>query len=200
MTELEQYIRSNARQFDVMEPAPGHEDRFLARLKEVADMADEGTEVAGVAETAGGASSAETAGAAPFPSAGTPAHLASAQTPAPLKSARTSAQTPARRTWRIVWRSVAVAAALSALFVVGAIRLSSPEAIYLAYMDQVSRLYSDCPADAGADWDEALASLTDEASPLFLQLPDELSRFQKARILKDHYASLLEGAKQLVNQ
>ena len=163
MTELEQYIRSNARQFDVMEPAPGHEDRFLARLEEVADMADEGTEVAGA-------------------------------------SARTSAQTPARRSWRFVWGSVAVAAALLALLAVGAIRLSNPEAIYLAYMDQVSRLYSDCPADAGADWDEALASLTDEASPLFLQLPDELSRFQKARILRDHYTSLLEGAKQLVNQ
>ena len=67
-------------------------------------------------------------------------------------------------------------------------------------MEQVSQLYSNCPADAGADWDEALASLTEEATPLFLQLPEEMSRIQKARVLKTHYASLLEGAKLLANQ
>ena len=144
MTELEQYIRSHAAEFDVREPAPGHEDRFLARLSQ--------------------------------------------------------AEKPVRRPWRVVWGSVAVAAALSALFVVNAFRKSNPEAIYLAYMDEVSQLYSDCPADAGADWDEALSSLTEEASPLFLQLPEEMSRFRKARILRTHYASLLDGAKQLVNQ
>jgi len=144
MTELEQYIRSHAEEFDVKEPAQGHEDRFLARLEE--------------------------------------------------------AQKPARRPWRIVWGSVAAAAALSALFVVSALRRNSPEAIYLTYMDQVSQLYSACPADAGTDWDETLAALTEEANPLFLQLPEEMSRVQKARILKAHYASLLDGAKQLANQ
>ena len=144
MTELEQYIRSHAEEFDVKEPAQGHEERFLARLEE--------------------------------------------------------AQKPARRPWRVVWGTVAAAAALSALFVVNAIRLSSPEAIYLTYMDQVSQLYSACPADAGTDWDETLAALTEEATPLFLQLPEEMSRMEKARILKAHYSSLLEGAKQLANQ
>lgn len=144
MTELEQYIRSHAEEFDVKEPAQGHEDRFLARLEE--------------------------------------------------------AQKPARRPWRVVWGTVAAAAALSALFVVNAVRRNSPEAIYLTYMDRVSQLYSACPADAGTDWDETLASLTEEATPLFLQLPDEMSRLEKARILKAHYASLLEGAKQLANQ
>ena len=59
MTELEQYIRSHAEEFDVKEPAQGHEDRFLARLEE--------------------------------------------------------AQKPARRPWRVVWGSVAAAAALSAV-------------------------------------------------------------------------------------
>ena len=144
MTELEQYIRNHAADFDGMEPAPGHEDRFLARVAQ--------------------------------------------------------AQKPARRPWRIIWGTVAAAAALSALFIVTAVRGSDPEAIYLAYMDQVSQLYSNCPADAGADWDEALASLTEEATPLFLQLPEEMSRIQKARVLKTHYASLLEGAKLLANQ
>ena len=144
MTELEQYIRSHAEEFDVKEPTQGHEDRFLARQEE--------------------------------------------------------AQKPARRPWRVVWGTVAAAAALSALFVLNAVRRNTPEAIYLTYMDRVSQLYSACPADAGTDWDETLASLTEEANPLFLQLPEEMSRMQKARILKAHYASLLDGAKQLANQ
>ena len=158
MTELEQYIRSHAQEFDVREPAPGHEERFLGRLEAA------GLDEVGLLDE--------------------PAGLAR----------------PVRRPWRIVWGSVAAAAALSALFVVNAIRRNSPEAIYLSYMDQVSQLYSACPADAGTDWDEALSGLTEEASPLFLQLPEEMSRLEKARILKAHYASLLEGAKQLANQ
>ena len=144
MTELEQFIRSHADDFDVQEPAPGHQDRFLARVEE--------------------------------------------------------SQQPARRPMRLIWGAVAVAASLSALFLVNNIRNNSPEAIYLAYMDQVSRLYSDCPADAGTEWDESIASLTEETVPLFLQLPDEMPRAQKARILKEHYASLLEGARNIAKQ
>ena len=144
MKELEKYIRSHADQFDGMEPLPGHEERFLARLEQ--------------------------------------------------------AQKPARRPWRVVWSAVAVAASLSALILGTVLYRSNPETIYLAYMDEVSQLYSECPADAGADWDEALASLTEEANPLFLQLPEEMPRLQKARVLRAHYGSLLEGAKQLVNQ
>ena len=144
MTELEQYIRSHAADFDVQEPAPGHQDRFLARVEE--------------------------------------------------------AEKPARRPLHLIWGAVAVAASLAALFLVYSIRSNSPEAIYLAYMDQVSRLYSDCPADAGTDWDETIASLTEEAVPLFLQLPDEMSRARKARVLKEHYTSLLEGARELAKQ
>ena len=144
MKELEKYIRSHADQFDGMEPLPGHEERFLARLEQ--------------------------------------------------------AQKPTRRPWRVVWGAVAVAASLSALILGTVLYRSNPETIYLAYMDEVSQLYSECPADAGADWDEALASLTEEANPLFLQLPVEMPRLQKARVLRAHYGSLLEGAKQLANQ
>lgn len=144
MKELEKYIRSHADQFDGMEPLPGHEERFLARLEQ--------------------------------------------------------AQKPACRPWRVVWGAVAVAASLSALIIGTVLYRSNPETIYLAYMDEVSQLYSECPADAGADWDEALASLTEEANPLFLQLPEEMPRLQKARVLRAHYGSLLEGAKQLANQ
>lgn len=144
MKELEKYIRSHADQFDGMEPLPGHEERFLARLEQ--------------------------------------------------------AQKSARRPWRVVWGAVAVAASLSALILGTVLYRSNPETIYLAYMDEVSQLYRECPADAGADWDEALASLTEEANPLFLQLPEEMPRLQKARVLRAHYGSLLEGAKQLANQ
>lgn len=144
MKELEKFIRSHADQFDGMEPLPGHEERFLARLEQ--------------------------------------------------------ARKPARRPWRVVWGAVAVAASLSALILGTVLYRSNPETIYLAYMDEVSQLYSECPADAGADWDEALASLTEEANPLFLQLPEEMPRLQKARVLRAHYGSLLEGAKQLANQ
>lgn len=144
MKELEKFIRSHADQFDGMEPLPGHEERFLARLEQ--------------------------------------------------------ARKPARRPWRVVWGAVAVAASLSALILGTVLYRSNPEAIYLAYMGEVSQLYSKCPADAGADWDEALASLTEEANPLFLQLPEEMPRLQKARVLRAHYGSLLEGAKQLANQ
>ena len=144
MTEFEQYIRSHADDFDVREPAEGHQVRFLARLE--------------------------------------------------------AAEKPARRPWRFVWSVVAVAASRSAFFIVKSVRENTPEAIYLAYMDEVSQLYSACPADAGADWDDALASLTEESVPLFLQLPEEMSNYRKARVLKAHYASLLEGARQLVKK
>lgn len=167
MTELEQYIRSHADDFDVKEPAPGHEERFFARV-EAADLE-------------------------------TPARREAPARPEEPARLETPAR-PAHRPWRIVWGSVAAAAALSALFVINAVRRNTPEAIYLTYMDRVSQLYSACPADAGTDWDETLAALTEEATPLFLQLPDEMSRLEKARILKAHYASLLEGAKQLANQ
>ena len=144
MTELEKYIRSHADEFDVREPADGHQERFLNRLDQ--------------------------------------------------------AEKPVRRPWRVVWGAVALAASLSALFILNPLKSNSPEAIYLAYMEEVSQLYSACPADAEADWDEALASLTEESEPLFLQLPDEMSSYRKARVLKAHYASLLEGARQLVQQ
>lgn len=72
-----------------------------------------------------------------------------------------------------------------------------PEAIYLAYMDHVAGLYGAVPAENSAAWDAALQEMTEEAVPLFEQLPDELSRREQARILKAYYSELLEGARQL---
>ena len=144
MTELEQYIRSHADEFDTREPAEGHEARFLSRLEQ--------------------------------------------------------AQKPSWKPLRVVWGTIALAASLAALFLMTRSLETDPEAIYLAYMEQVSALYSACPPDAGAEWDEAIASVTDEPVPLFQQLPEEMPAREKARILKRHYASLLSVAKHLANQ
>ena len=146
MTELEKYIRDNAAGFDGMEPAEGHEERFLAKLE---------------------------------------------------------AQS-ARKSWRIILATLAAAATLAGVFFAGSsfghFTGRNPEAIYLAYMTEVSKLYKDAPMEDSAAWDDALAQLTEEAVPLFEQLPQELSRRRKARILKEYYGNLLDGAKSFVNQ
>ena len=68
----------------------------------------------------------------------------------------------------------------------------SPEAIYVAYMDQVADLYRDLPMQ-----DDTLREITDEAESLFEQMPEGLSDRQRSRILKDHYGELLAAARQL---
>lgn len=146
MTELEKYIRENAAGFDVMEPAEGHEERFMEKLEAVSVK-------------------------------------------------------PSWNIRRIVFGTIAAAATLAGVFIAGRNLLANdPEDIYLAYMSKVSRLYESCPMEDSASWDEALAQLTEESVPLFEQLPEEMSRREKARVLKQYYASLLDGAKQLANQ
>ena len=68
----------------------------------------------------------------------------------------------------------------------------SPEAIYVAYMDQVADLYRDLPMQ-----DDTLREITDEAESLFEQMPEGLSDRQRSRILKNHYGELLAAARQL---
>jgi hypothetical protein len=67
-----------------------------------------------------------------------------------------------------------------------------PEAIYLAYMDQVADLYRDMPLQ-----DDALRAITEEEEPLFDQMPEDMSPRQRSRILKAHYGELLAAARQL---
>ena len=155
MTELEQYFRSHAAEFDSETPKEGHEARFLERLDALAD----------------------------------------------------ASATPAKPTvkWRVVVAALAVAASLAAVWLAVGNRPflgtgNNPEAIYLAYMDQVAQLYADAPLEDSAAWDQALAQLTEETVPLFEQLPEEMPRAEKARILKQYYGSLLQGAQELANQ
>ena len=72
-----------------------------------------------------------------------------------------------------------------------------PQKIYLAYMDQVARLYEALPPEDSAERDAALREMTEEEIPLFEQLPEELPSRQRARILKTYYGDLLAGARQL---
>ena len=69
---------------------------------------------------------------------------------------------------------------------------SSPEAVYVAYMDEVADLYRELPMQ-----DEALREITEEAESLFEQMPEGLSDRQRSRILQNHYGELLAAARQL---
>ena len=69
---------------------------------------------------------------------------------------------------------------------------SSPEAVYLAYMDEVADLYRELPTQ-----DDALREITEEAESLFEQMPEGLSDRQRSRILQNHYGELLAAARQL---
>ena len=94
--------------------------------------------------------------------------------------------------WRVVLATLAVAASLAAVWLAVGKRPflgigNNPEAIYLAYMDQVAQLYSACPMEESAAWDQAMARLTEEDVPLFEQLPEEYynSDYDLAREVED---------------
>lgn len=76
---------------------------------------------------------------------------------------------------------------------------NDPAAIYLAYMEQVAGLYGTLPPEDSASWDASLQEVTEEAVPLFEQLPEELSAREQARILKAYYGELLASARQFKN-
>lgn len=113
----------------------------------------------------------------------------------------------AKRRKRVVfrWTTLAAAAAAVAFLLIlpgnrhffGA---RTPEAVYCAYLDQVSAYYELLAENESYDegaWEQALASLTDETIPLFDQLPEDMPDRQKTRILKQYYGELLDGAKRL---
>ena len=171
MTELEQYIRSHAAEFDTDAPAEGHQVRFLARLDESAP-----------ARTA-------------IPSFRT-ALLS-------FRAALLSFRAKSRNLFPARVFAYALAACLAILQILrpGPSRDfrfvgNDPQAIYLAYMDRVAGLYEQPSADSETR-DALLQDLTEEAEPLFTQLPDELSRRERGRILKDYYGRILAAAREI---
>lgn len=76
----------------------------------------------------------------------------------------------------------------------------TPEAVYCAYLEKVGSLYEQLGASGAteaAEWEAALAAMTDEAIPLFDQLPEEMPRREKVKVLKQYYGELLDGAEKL---
>ena len=165
MNDLEKYIRDHAAEFDTAEPAGGHEARFLARL--------------------------EASQACLSPAGGRKLFFGSRKTN--FRSALRNAF--ARQAWVPAFALACVAALLVLIIRPGdpLHGLSrDPEAIYLAYMDQVADLYRDMPLQ-----DDALRAITEEEEPLFDQMPEDMSPRQRSRILKAHYGELLAAARQL---
>lgn len=74
---------------------------------------------------------------------------------------------------------------------------NDPEAIYLAYMGEVSRIYREVPAGNCSDRDAAIQSITEEETPFFDQLPEEYSAGKRARMIKTYYAELLALAREV---
>lgn len=178
MTDLESYIRAHAQELDALEAPEGHEARFLARLEE-----------AGTAPAADGPAPRESR--------------------APLQSFLQSFRAK-RRNLRPVPRILAPALALTVLAALLVLRpgtphdfrfvANDPQAVYLAYMDRVARLYRAFPAADGVERDAALQALTEEDIPLFEQLPGELGPREQARILKHYYGELLAGARKITQE
>ena len=117
---------------------------------------------------------------------------------------------PARRAPWASWRSRVLFPALALAALAAAVLIrpgdpfraagNDPEAIYLAYMDQVAGLYGALPGTDSARRDADLQAITEEADPLFAQLPEELGSRQRSRILKAYYGELLKHARQINKQ
>ena len=110
-----------------------------------------------------------------------------------------------RRRRRVV-RWTAAAAGLAAVLWLGTRMNTSlwmvrtPEAVYSAYLNQVGELYRLMAVntrDGSLDLETILQELTDEAVPLYDQLPEELSDREKTTVLKQHYGSILTEARRL---
>ena len=107
-----------------------------------------------------------------------------------------------------VWVRYAAPVAAAAAVVVAIVRIAAadelrfrgartPDAVYSAYLDRVEELRLSLAKALDGDSEEidsALAQITEEAVPLFDQLPDELDVKEKTRILKQYYGELLAGA------
>lgn len=107
---------------------------------------------------------------------------------------------------RLLVPALALAAALALLLVIrpGGSRYflgvpDNPERVYRSYLSQVEKAYRSFPWEDGGEWEQTLDELTEEPVSLYEQLPEELSRRERARILKAYYGDLLDHVRQLKN-
>jgi len=124
-----------------------------------------------------------------------------AATPLPRQAARKPSRFAAflRTAWIPAFACAALALALVLIRPGDPFRKAGndPEAIYLVYMDEVSRLYEKSPVDDSFDRDEAIRSITEEQDPYFAQLPEEYNPRKRARMLRSYYAGLLALAQEV---
>ena len=183
MNELESYIRAHAAQFDAEEPAAGHEERFLARLDAVAP-----------------ARSAARTGQQPFRSRILSFRAIILSFRAIILSFRAKSRNLLfARPVRFLAYALAVCAAILLILRPGDPWRGAgndPQQIYLAYMDRVAELYR-VPSEDSEARDALLQEITEEEDPLFTQLPEELSRRERGRILKEYYGRMLAAASEI---
>ncbi len=118
-----------------------------------------------------------------------------------IQGADAGTPSPRRLPVRILLYAVSAAAAIALLLIVG--RPSGQEEIFRGVADNPEAIYSHYLAELADVWqtvgpDEEASSLldmiTEEAVPLADQLPEELSRQERAEILREYYGTLLDNA------
>lgn len=122
-----------------------------------------------------------------------------------LPSQEEEAQPPTP-SWTWAWKisvSLASIAAAAVLIAVLASSLSGigrncfvgtgndPDKVYSAYLERLETFSQKANQDPLLE--TTIESISFEAIPLLLQLPDEMPSAQKANILKQHYGAILDG-------
>ena len=119
---------------------------------------------------------------------------------------------------RIVWASIAVAAALAAIIFLNHsngnddLMISGQShdwfanvgndqvEICQAYYDKVSELYEVILShNPDGSLDDSISSIAEEAVPLVDQLPEEMDPEARAAVLKEYYGELLDGLESMLN-
>ena len=181
MDNLEKYIKDNTEAFNDAELPEGHLDRFMAKLVDSAPT--QGQDSFG----------------RPFSRLGRGA-----------QGGQGSLGSVGRRTRRILWPAVAVAAALAVI-----IFLNRPSTethdwfanvgndqieICQTYYEKAGELYEIILAkNPDGSMDESVNSIADGGIPLVDQLPEELDPEVRAAILKEYYGELLNGLERIKN-
>jgi len=121
----------------------------------------------------------------------------------PSQEEEVPSPTPA---WTRAWKMTVALASIAAAAVLIAVLASSlsgigrnyfvgtgndPDKVYSAYLDHLETFSRQ--ADQNPLLETTIESISFEAIPLLLQLPDEMPSARKANILKQHYGAILDG-------
>ena len=180
MDNLEKYIKDNTEVFNDAEIPEGHLDRFLAKLgSEVPEQEQDSPDLPALRALTG-----KTVGQGSLGSAA------------------------GKRTRRILWTALAVAAASAVIIFLN--RPSNESHDWFAnigndqaeicrmYYEQVGELYEVILKNhPDGSMDESISSIAEESIPLVDQLPEDMDPEARAAILKEYYGNLLDGLEKL---